>query len=190
MLTALFKRLKRKMMYSDARLNVLECRRMTAQPQLMFATELTNSLRIRMLQPKVELLVMNAFKDHWNTQLANQYLLSVQCASILELANELSRLTVLMNADYALTKDDIHTTTKDVLLGIYLTHHSGIFIDPNQSLIAFLKASVAFSKALQFYLDRNPDTAQYILRITSSYTISINAILDDLTELQCDFLSP
>ena len=190
MLKALFKRIKRKVMHSYAVQHVKSCRRLSAQPQLFHATELTNLVRLRMIPSKCALLLDGAFETHWDTRIANQYRLTTQGNSLQELTNDLRRATQLLDTDHAIVRDDIYTTTKEVLLGTYLTQHDGVFTDPYRAMIAFHKASVEFSESLHFYLGRNPEMSQYMLRIMSGYTVSINNVLDDLVELQCDFLSP
>lgn len=190
MIKAFYNKLIRKALRSEAQQKHKECRKMSDNPQFKHATRLSNELRLQMVHPKSTLLMDRVFRNNWNTLRANEYELATQGASLFELVIAIERLTILLDADYVLSKDDIHTTPKDVSLGTYLTHHDGGFTDPYMAMIAFKQASVGFATALQFYTERHPDSAQYLLRILSGYTESINAVLDDLIELQCDFLSP
>lgn len=190
MIQAFFNRLKRKVQRSYALSHLKICNELKAQPQLQHATELTNALRLHMIKPKCDLLLTNVFKAYWNVQQANQYRLTSQGNSLLEMTNSAQHLIGLLDADFALTKDDIFVTPKEILLGTYLTQHAGIFTNPYQAVLLFKQTAIDFAQALQFYLDRHPDYAQYMLRLMSGYTVSINNVLDDLVELQCDLLSP
>lgn len=190
MIQSFTKRLKQKIWSAYAKQHLLTCQQLKAQPQLALATEVTNRLRLTMIATKSDLVILGAFKYFWNTRLANQYRLNSNGSSLQELCIAIKGITALLDSDYAITSDNIHATPKEILLGTYLTQHDHIFTDPYVEVMEFSESCLAYSKALLFYLDRHPEYAQFILRILSGYTLSINNVFDDLIELQCDFLSP
>lgn len=135
------------------------------------------------------LLQTKDMRRYWSDKLADGFGLAMPGESLQEFSQELWKISSFLDDDQQINGKMLISTSQEVSLGTYISQHQGFFTSPSQVIEDFVQNSKRFEQSLFFYLERNPENMQYTLRILSGYIQSIHHILDDLIDVQCDFLS-
>lgn len=152
-------------------------------------THRTNIDKMDTIPAKVKRILPEALRLRWDARLAYAYAVEVQGLSIVDLTDDLKRLTSLLNANFRVDRELVNLCKPETSLNLYLTQHQSRHINPSTEVRLFCSTCLEYHKALSHYLVINPDNATYALRLMSSYVDSIRQISDDLIDLQCDLLS-